>query len=93
MTLRIARDRVERRPGSCRLLSHPASWLTHGSIVLSAIASALLGAVFSVAVVRWESDKPVSHRRVLVASIAAGVWFGALNASIGAGIGAGLSAG
>ena len=58
-----------------------------------AIARALLGAVFSVAVVRWESDTPVSHRRVLVVSIAAGVWFGALNASIGAGIGARLGAG
>jgi hypothetical protein len=76
-----------------RLLKYPAGWLTHGSIVLFTIASALLGAVFSVAVVRWESDKHVSHRRVIVASIAAGLWFGALNASIGAGIGAGLRAG
>jgi hypothetical protein len=48
--------------------------------------------VFRVAVVRWESDESVSHRRVIIASIAAGVWFGALNASIGAGIGAGLHA-
>ena len=82
--------RLERRLDKLRtnrVLKYPVGWLSHGSLVLFTIASAILGAVFGVAVFRWATGAHLSRGRVLVASIAAGLWFAAFNSGIGAAVG------
>lgn len=86
---------LERKLGRLRrsrLLRHPAGWLAHGSPVLFAIASALVGAVIGVAIARLASTQPLPRNRVVVACVSEAVFKAALYASIGIGIGEAVGA-
>lgn len=80
-------ERKLERMRRSRLLERPTRWLSHGSIVLFAIACALIGAILGVVLARLASPTPLTRRRVLAACLAEGVFKAALYASIGIGIG------
>lgn len=75
-----------------RLLRHPTRWLAHGSIVLFAIASGLIGAVIGVALARLASEGPLPRRRVVAACLAEAIFKAALYASVGVGVGSAVHA-
>lgn len=55
---------------SSRLMKHPVAWIERGTDWWFALAAALTNAITAVVVARLIGGKPLSERRVLVASLA-----------------------
>jgi len=73
-----------------RVLGRVVKGVTSGSVWWYAVASLAFAAVDVVAIWNLSADKPISQRRVLVASVVYGTWCAVLWTSAGYGVGLGF---
>ncbi len=66
-----------------RLLRHPVAWIEHGSDRQFALGAAITNAIIATVISRLLSGAPVGPRRILMASLAYGVFFTGLYAFVG----------
>ena len=69
-----------------RLTRHPIRWMTRDSDVWVTIAAGFIGTVIVVGVIRLLGGPPVTHRRLVYASVAYSAGFAATYTGVGVGI-------
>ncbi len=75
-----------------RLLRHPVDWIEHGSDRRFALGAAITNAIIATVISRLLTGTPVGPRRILMASLAYGVFFTGLYAFVGFLLGSALRA-
>jgi hypothetical protein len=81
-----------KRMREARLLSHPVAWIEHGSDRQFALGAAITNAIIATVISRLLTSKPVGPRRILMASLAYGLFFSGLYAFVGFLLGSALRA-
>lgn len=76
-------DRRLDKMRSGRVMRHPVAWITSGSDAWFGLAAALTNAITTVAVAHLVSGKPVSLRRVFIASASFSAFVAGLGAVLG----------
>jgi hypothetical protein len=82
-----------RRMREARLLRRPVAWIEHGSDRRFALGAAITNAIIATVISRLVAGAPVGTRRILMASLAYGVFFTGLYALVGFLLGSALRAG